>query len=53
MKKTAKNLNLKKLTLNRETLRNLSEKETHQAVGGEVTVSCTAESVCHWHSCYC
>jgi hypothetical protein len=52
LKKQAKNPKLKKLTLNRETLHNLSERETFQAIGG-ATVTCTAESLCKHNSCYC
>jgi natural product precursor len=52
LKKTAKNPKLKKLTLNRETLRKLSEREAVQVVGG-ASVTCTAESVCKHNSCYC
>jgi hypothetical protein len=42
----------KKLVLSRETLQQLDDRQVQEAKGG-VTVSCTAESVCHFNSCYC
>lgn len=50
MKKELKPKKLRKLTLNRETLRNLSERELQIAVGG-ATLRCS--NMCTGASCYC